>query len=137
MAEFEIDPDYLESLMVKVRAIGGREPGIAGDDYGSNPSDEDAGNVLEDLPGDLSRAELLAELRGLSLRKRQQLLALMWLGRGDGEPEEWDELLAQAAEHDEGPIEEVLLDEPLLADYWAEGLEKLGLGDEAEEIDEL
>lgn len=137
MPTLEINPEYLEMLMLKMRAIRGREPGIAGEDYGSNPSDEDTGSALEALPDDLSYDELLSEIRGLSRRKRAQLLALMWLGRGDGEPEEWDELVAQAAEEDGGPIEEQLLDEPLVADYWAEGLEKLGLREGVDTVDDV
>jgi hypothetical protein len=83
---------------------------------------------LEDEEGDLTRQELLEEIRGLDSRQQAELVALMWLGRGDGEPEEWNELVEQALERREVPTEVYLLDHPLLADHWLEGMERLGLG---------
>ena len=56
----------------------------------------------DDLPEDHSRgtdrSELSGFIRGLNVDEQIDLVALMWLGRGDGEPEEWDELVASAAE---------------------------------------
>jgi hypothetical protein len=93
--------------------------------------------VMRILPATSKRA--MAELsidadylrmlvRGLDSRKQAELVALMWLGRGDGEPEEWNELVQQALERREVPTEVYLLDHPLLAEHWLEGMERLGLG---------
>lgn len=124
MARLDLNSAYLERLSLKVRAVMGKVPGIG--DYGSNPTDEDIGNVLEELPGDLSREEVIEEIQGLSPRKQAELVALMWLGRGDGDLEDWDQLVTQAGERRETPTWDYLLGEPLVADYWTEGLEKLG-----------
>ena len=67
---------------------------------------------------DLSREEVVEEIQGLMPRQQAELVALMWLGRGDGEPEEWDELVARAVERREVPTENYLLDHPLLAEHW-------------------
>jgi hypothetical protein len=60
-------------------------------------------------------------------------VALMWLGRGDGSVEEWDELRARAvdarSEYDNARAETAryLLGEPMLGDFLADGLDELGV----------
>ena len=128
MAELSIDPDYLRRLVVKVRSFMGKEETDLPDD-GSNPIDDEVPlGALQDEDDDLSREEVVEEIQGLSPRQRAELVALMWLGRGDGEPEEWNELLARAIERREVPTENYLLDHPLLAEHWLDGMERLGLG---------
>ena len=128
MAELSIDPDYLRRLVVKVRSFMGKEETDLPDD-GSNPIDDEVPlGALQDEEDDLSREEVVEEIQGLTPRQRAELVALMWLGRGDGEPEEWNELLARAIERREVPTENYLLDHPLLAEHWLDGMERLGLG---------
>lgn len=124
MPVHHIDPDYLQMLILKVRAVMGREPG---DEEGSNPIDEDIGGALLAGPEDLSLQEVVAEIDGLSTTEQCELIALMWLGRGDADTDEWDELVAQAAERQAASATRYLLSQPLLADYWEEGSEKLGM----------
>jgi hypothetical protein len=127
MAELSIDPDYLRRLVVKVRAFMGKEATDIPDD-GSNPTDDALPPALQDEADDLSREEVVEEIQGLAPYQQAELVALMWLGRGDGEPEEWDELVARAVERREVPTENYLLDHPLVADHWLDGMERLGLG---------
>lgn len=128
MAELSIDPDYLRRLIVKVRSFMGKEETDLPDD-GSNPIDDEVPlGALQDEEDDLSREEVVEEIQGLTPRQQAELVALMWLGRGDGEPEEWNELLARAIERREVPTENYLLDHPLLAENWLDGMERLGLG---------
>jgi hypothetical protein len=128
MASLTIDPDYVRMLVVKVRAIMGKEATEVPDE-GSNFTDDDAPpSAFQEEAGDLSREEVMEEIRGLEPRERAELVALMWLGRGDAESEEWGDLLAQAVERQEVPTENYLLDHPLLAEHWLDGLERLGLG---------
>jgi hypothetical protein len=98
-------------------------------DDGSNPIDDEIPlGALQDEEGDLSREEVIEEIQGLTPRQRAELVALMWLGRGDGEPEEWDDLVARAFERREVPTENHLLDHPQLAEDWLDGMERLNLG---------
>lgn len=128
MASLTIDPDYVRMLVVKVRAIMGKEATEVPDE-GSNFTDDDAPpSAFQEEVGDLSREEVVEEIQGLEPRERAELVALMWLGRGDAEPEEWGDLLTQAVERQEVPTENYLLDHPLLAEHWLDGLERLGLG---------
>jgi hypothetical protein len=124
MAELTIAPDYVNMLAVKVRAIMGTE-GVVIPDPGSNPTDDPI-DGLQDRPEYLRREEFVAEIAGLNKREEAELVALMWLGREDAEPEEWEGLVNQAMNRREGPTARYLLDHPLLAEYWLSGLERLG-----------
>lgn len=54
-------------------------------------------------------------------------MALLWLGRGDAENEEWKETVQMARERRMTATERYLLGEPLVGEYWAEGVAKLGI----------
>ena len=96
MANLTIDPDYVRMLVVKVRAIMGKEANEI-PDVGSNFTDDDAPpSAFQEEADDLSREEVVEEIQGLDPRERAELVALMWLGRGDAGPEEWGELVTQA-----------------------------------------
>ena len=128
MADLTIDPDYLRLLIIKVRSFMGKEATDVPDDA-SNFTDDDApAAAFQEEDEDLSREEVVEEIQGLEPRKRAELVALMWLGRGDAEPEEWNDLVTQATERREVPTEKYLLDNPLVAEHWLEGMERLGLG---------
>lgn len=97
MAELSIDPDYLRRLIVKVRSFMAKEETDIPDN-GSNPIDDEIPlGALQDEEGDLSREEVIEEIQGLTPRQRAELVALMWLGRGDAEPEEWNDIVARSA----------------------------------------
>lgn len=132
----EINPDYLQMLMLKIRGLMAKEQG-EDEPSGSDAVDDDNAEILEELPGDLSREEVVEEIQGLSAREKAELVALMWLGRGDAEPEEWSDLVQQAMERAETPTENYLLDHPHVTDHWAEALEQLGLGGRVDEVEEV
>ena len=101
-------------------------------DPGGNASDDLVAATLQELPGDLTREELIEEIQGLTEQQQAELVALMWVGRDDGEPDEWQDYINKAIERKTTPTEHYLLDHPLLAEYWADGLQSLTptLGDE-------
>ena len=77
MATLSIDPDYLRRLVIKVRAFMGKEA-IELPDEGSNPTDDDMpSSALQDEEDDLSREEVVEEIRGLEPRQQAELVALM------------------------------------------------------------
>lgn len=101
-------------------------------DSGSNPTDDDDIDVLEDTGSDPVASELGSFIRAMNEDEQTDLVALMWLGREDSTIEEWDELRSRSAERRNGyrnPRRETvryLLGEPLLGDLLAEGLGKFG-----------
>ena len=128
MAVLSLDPDYLRRLVLKVRAFMGKEDTEVPDE-GSNPTDDEMpSSAFQEDGDDLSREEVMEEIRGLDPRQQAELVALMWLGRDEGAPEEFADLVRQAATRREVPTENYLLDHPLVAEHWLEGMERLGLG---------
>jgi len=97
-------------------------------DEASDPADDRAGATaaLQDLPDNPAEQELADALDGLNADERLDVVALMWVGRGDFEPDEWDQARAQAAESAEAPTARYLTGTPMLAEYLEEGLEELG-----------
>jgi hypothetical protein len=91
---------------------------------------EDSGNpmaVLEDNADDSTEAELRSWIEDLTDTQQAELVALFWLGRGDGDAAEFGDLVEQARRARSGRTSKYLLGEPLLADYLEEGLEALGV----------
>ena len=128
MAVLSLDPDYLRRLVLKVRAFMGKEDTEVPDE-GSNPTDDEMpSSAFQEDGDDLSREEVMEEIRGLDPRQQAELVALMWLGRDEGAPEEFGDLVRQATTRREVPTENYLLDHPLVAEHWLEGMERLGLG---------
>ncbi|MCP4382209.1 MAG: DUF3775 domain-containing protein [Hyphomicrobiales bacterium] len=127
MNELMIDTDYLGILILKVRSVMAKEA-VVMPNSGGNPSDDEGPAVLQDSVDDLSREEVLEEIEGLDPEKQVELVALMWLGRGDAEAGAWSDLIQLASERQETPTGAYLLNHPLVAEYWAGGLDALGYG---------
>ena len=94
---------------------------------GSDPADDDERQILLDTPDNPTEQELRDAIDGLNLDEREELLALLWLGRGDYDAQSWPEALRQARETQSSTEAEYLLGTPLLGDYLEEGVEALGL----------
>jgi|SRR5689334_711151 hypothetical protein len=99
---------------------------------GSNPADDDEIDVLEDNNCDPVEQELRSFIRAMNEDEQIDLVALMWLGRGDAGIEDWSELRARSAERrnayrnpPRGTVR-YLLGVPLLGDLLAEGLGRFG-----------
>jgi hypothetical protein len=95
-------------------------------DSASNPSDDKDVAILEGTGDNPTEQELSAALDALDDDQRVELLALMWLGRGDFERGEWRDALARAREVHNAAETEYLMGTPLLADYLEEALDALG-----------
>lgn len=125
MDELTIQPGYLQSLILKTRAVMAQED-LTMPDTGSNPSEDTMSPLmLQDDPENAIRDEVVAQIEDLDPDQQAELVALMWIGRGDMEPEEWEEAVALAQERHEGNTAEYLLSHPHVADHWEEGVDKL------------
>lgn len=136
MIQLAISTEYLGMLMLKVRSLMAKEMAVMLD-IGGNPIDDEGPLVLQETADDLTRDEIIAEIEGLSDEQQAELVALLWLGRGDGEPDEWRQLKRLASERRETPTGDYLLDHPLVAEDWAEGLVRLGYGSIVSGVGEL
>jgi hypothetical protein len=96
------------------------------EESGSNPTDDDSRDILESTADNPTRQELTDAIGGLNEDERVELVALMWLGRGDFDAGEWPEAVKLARERHNNRDPDYLAGTPLLADYLEEGLAQLG-----------
>ncbi|MBB4374465.1 hypothetical protein GGD63_007295 [Bradyrhizobium sp. cir1] len=132
MPELAISAEKVAFIIEKAREFDVKE-GDADPDSGSNPSDDDAVDVLEDDGSDPVGRELGGFIVALNEDEQVDLVALTWLGRGDGTIDDWDDLRARAVEargEYRNPRRETvhyLLGEPMLGDLLADGLDAFGI----------
>jgi hypothetical protein len=106
-------------------------------DPASNATDDQSLAVLEDHADDPIQIEFVTYVRGMNVDEQVDLVALMWVGRGDGDLDDWQDLRAQAAQSHNSRTAAYLLGVPLLADYLTEALEMLGESCEGVDADRL
>jgi hypothetical protein len=92
----------------------------------SNATDDGMRAVLEDHSDDPVRAELVSFINDLNDDEQIDLVALAWLGRGDGELSDWDDIRTAAADARDERTAAYLIGTPLLADYLPEALSLFG-----------
>ena len=128
MPNLAISAEDVGFLIVKAREFDVKESN-SDPDSGSNATDDNMIDVLEDNGSDPVASEIAAFINGLSEEEKVDLVALMRLGRGDGTIEEWDDLRRETADERERNrhTARYLLGEPLLGDYLADGLAAFGL----------
>jgi hypothetical protein len=125
MPELSISVDKVSFLIEKAREFDVKE-GVTDPDSGSNPTDDNMIDVLEDDGSDPVMREIAEFINAMTEDEQLDLIALMRLGRGDGAIEEWEDLRREAAEV-RNHTARYLLGEPLVSDYLAEGLSAFGL----------
>jgi Protein of unknown function (DUF3775) len=119
--------EKLAYIIEKAREFDAEVPADPGAATGSDPADDDERQILLDTPDNPTEQELRDAIDGLNLDEREELLALMWLGRGDYTAEDWSEARRQARDTRTATEADYLLGTPLLADYLEEGIDALGL----------
>ena len=119
--------ETLAFIIVKAREFDAEAPIEPDAATGSDPPDDDERQVLFDTPDNPTEQELRDAIGGLGDLERQELLALMWLGRGDYDANSWPDALREAIESTIASVTDYLVGTPLLGDYLAEGASALGL----------
>ena len=122
----QTNPERICYIVVKAREFDAQED-VVEDNVGSNPSDEGFREVLAAHPDDPTFQELQTFIDEMNEDEQTELVALVWLGRGDFTAKQWDEAVALARERHKGPTSTYLLGLPLLPDLLEEGLSQFGL----------
>lgn len=120
-----ISPEKSFFIVAKARQFDAKD-GVTDPESGSNASDDGMRSILEDRKDDPVRAELISFIRDLNEDEQIDLVALSWLGRGDGGIENWNELRAEAARAHNKRTASYLLGMPLLSDHLEEALSMFG-----------
>jgi len=76
---------------------------------------------------DRAEAEFDAFIGSLNDDEKAEVVALMWVGRGSFDAEDWAEAKATATEEATTPTAEYLKGSPHLADHLENGLDTLGI----------
>lgn len=110
-------------VIAKARECQAKEQVVIPNDA-SDAGDDWAMQVLADHAGDMSQQEIKAAVEDLSPEQQAEVIALMWLGRGDYALEEWEEANAEALVHylDKQDTAGYLLSHPMVSDHLEEGL---------------
>jgi hypothetical protein len=127
-----LNPETVCFIITKAKQFQAKEEVVI-TEVPYSASDDWARQVLANHIEDACVREVKATVRDLEPDQQAELLALMWLGRGDYLTEEWTQAQDDAAQAladitDPGAY---LLSHPMAADYLMEGLDQLGIECEA------
>ncbi len=131
--ELTIGPDTVRLFVLKAKAISaamnsdyddGSEHEIEIDDRSRDSHLHDG--LAEEEEQDLTERELRELINDLNVDEAAELVALVWIGRGDFEATEWPEALAEARQRSNRKTAQYLLGMPMLGDWLEEGLEAIG-----------
>ena len=120
--ELELNREVVQIIIDKARQFQAKEEVTFPEDPMS-PTEDWAIQTLAAHADDPVLVELASTVESLELDEQAMLVALMWVGRGDYDVEEWDEALAEARAHWNGRTAEYLIGTPQVADYLSEGLD--------------
>jgi hypothetical protein len=123
--DLAISPEKVAAILAKARQFDVKDV-VTDPGSGSNASDDAMLSVLEDHASDPSRAELSAMISGLNEDEQIDLVALAWLGRGDGDIDDWQDIRREADRAHNRRTARYLLGIPLLSDYLEEALSQFG-----------
>ncbi len=129
--ELSLSPEKLCFIIAKAREFDVKDV-VTDPGDSSNATDDGMLSVLEDHRDDPVVQEITAVIRSMSEDEQIDLVALTWLGRGDGTLDDWDELRAEAARAHNKRTAQYLLGMPLLPDFLDEAAVQFGISCEEE-----
>jgi Protein of unknown function (DUF3775) len=94
---------------------------------GPDASDDSSDDPADDHGKRTDRSELSRFIRDLNVDEQIDLVALMWLGRGDGDLDNWRDLHSEAEHAHNSRTASYLIGTPMLADYLEEALSQFGM----------
>ncbi|HLH11283.1 MAG TPA: DUF3775 domain-containing protein [Methylovirgula sp.] len=121
----EINSDKVCFVIIKARELDAEDEGVDADD--SDAADDDFRSILTDRGYRATRRELVGFIDALDDDEKAELVALVWVGRGDYEAREWRVAVAEARARRELETSTYLLGIPQLGDYLEDGLAEFDL----------
>jgi hypothetical protein len=126
MPELTINPDSAVAILLKARQfdvkVDQTDP-----DSDSNPTDDGSVDALEFGPADDTRHELISAISDLNDDEQHDLVALIFLGRGDFTLSEWADALRSAEDVSRRQIQKFITGIPLVSDFLEEGLSQFDI----------
>ncbi|AHF04116.1 DUF3775 domain-containing protein [Marichromatium gracile] len=125
MSKLHIQPQTLCQIIGKVREFQAKEEVVL-PDVPSSPTEDWGLQMLADHSDDMALVAMTEAIAEMSQRQRAELVALMWLGRGDYELEDWETAVDDAVGEYSLRAAAYLLVHPMVADDLEEGLIAFG-----------
>jgi hypothetical protein len=130
MPELRISTEKVCAFIEAAREVAGKVPSTAGD--ATTTGDDSELETLVDEPGqdfyegDDRRRQMVEFVAGLNVEEQTDLLALIWLGRGDYDIAEWDDALAEAEARIAARDPNYMIGDAALPGYLGDGLDAFG-----------
>ena len=117
-----IDPDTVCFIIAKACEFQAKEGVVLPEPVDDSPAESWAVQILADHADDHTMQEVSAAIDDLDDDAQAELVALMWLGRGDYLLAEWEEAVEAAVDASSDHLAEYLMAHPQLPFYLEEGL---------------
>lgn len=130
MPSLTLSPDTAFAIVQKARQfdvkVDQTDP-----DSGSNPTDDTSVDALEFGAADDTLHELTSVIRDLNDDEQRDLIALIWVGRGDFTLDEWAEARTAAMDVSRARVPRYVTGIPLVSDYLEDALSQFNLSADA------
>lgn len=123
--ELVLDPETAFFIVLKAREFHMKVEPVDPQDA-SNPSDDRDIDVLQFHHDDTVTEELVSAIGPLNEDERLDLIALIWVGRGDYSLLQWREAREDARRIEAGQVLDYILGLPMVSDFLEEGLRRFG-----------
>jgi len=121
-----INPETVCFIIAKAREFQAKEGVVIPEPIANSPSENWATQILADHADDHTLEEVSGAINDLDDDALVELVALMWLGRGDYTLEEWETAVADATDARSDHTAQYLLSHPQVVFYLEEGLSEHG-----------
>ena len=130
MPELRISSEKVCDFIEAARELAGKVPPTTGDH--TTTGDDSELVTIEEPEGigedeDARRRETVEFVAGLNVEEQTDLLALIWLGRGDYDIGEWDDAVAEAEARIAARDPDYMIGDAALPEYLGDGLEAFGM----------
>ncbi|VAV94763.1 hypothetical protein MNBD_ALPHA01-637 [hydrothermal vent metagenome] len=127
-----LSQDKVEFIISIAREMGEASQAIIGEELADDTAPQHyseltmaaqaEGSTQEEYAGDSAYQQFKSAVNGMNEEERNELVALLWLGRGTYNKAEWGTAVADARDASNDHTAEYLMRAPLLPDYLTEGL---------------
>jgi len=130
MPELRISTEKVCAFIETAREVAGKVASNSGDR--TTTGDDSKLETIVDEPGqdlyegDERRRQMVEFVAGLNVEEQTDLLALIWLGRGDYDIAEWDDALEEAEARIAARDPDYMIGDASLPEYLGDGLDAFG-----------
>jgi hypothetical protein len=124
MPELRINPDKVCQIIEAGRELAGRVAPTTGDR--TTNGDDSPLHFIEQDVDDPTRQQIVEMIAGMNVEEQVDLLALIYLGRGDFGLDEWDDALEEARTRIDDADADFMIGDVALPGYLGEALDAFG-----------